>query len=255
VSGWRPSNIRWNPAGDDSPASPRLVAPAPYQRPGLSPWPDRYCSWSVASSRVPDRGRGRRLGHRRRARLGRGAGLAAGRAPPRAGPAAGGPQRPSSHPLPHRPTQPPPAAPQLVHPGLPGALAARAVGGGPGLWALRRALGRQPTRPGAFTTQDIDRYVAAAAQPGALRAAINYYRAAVRPTPWPRPRLASGGRPDPGHLGRPGPLPGSGAGRAGPGLGPGGAGRADPQASHWVQADTPERVNQLMVAFLQPIGG
>jgi len=31
---------------------------------------------------------------------------------------------------------------------------------------LRRALGRQPTRPGAFTTQDIDRYVAAAAQPG-----------------------------------------------------------------------------------------
>src|ERR687897_404184 len=49
--------------------------------------------------------------------------------------------------------------------------------------ALRRALGRQPTRPGAFTTQDIDRYVAAAAQPGALRAAINYYRAAVRANP------------------------------------------------------------------------
>ena len=39
--------------------------------------------------------------------------------------------------------------------------------------ALRRALRQQPTRPGAFTTQDIDRYVAAAAQPGALRAAIN----------------------------------------------------------------------------------
>jgi pimeloyl-ACP methyl ester carboxylesterase len=38
---------------------------------------------------------------------------------------------------------------------------------------------------GAFTAQDIDRYVAAAAQPGALRAAINYYRAAVRPTPGP----------------------------------------------------------------------
>ena len=28
-----------------------------------------------------------------------------------------------------------------------------------------------------------------------------------------------------------------------------------PQASHWVQADAPERVNQLMVEFLQPIGG
>ena len=36
---------------------------------------------------------------------------------------------------------------------------------------------------GAFTAQDIDRYVAAAAQPGALRAAINYYRAAVRANP------------------------------------------------------------------------
>jgi len=48
---------------------------------------------------------------------------------------------------------------------------------------LRRALGGQPTRPGAFTAQDIDRYVAAAAQPGALRAAINYYRAAFRANP------------------------------------------------------------------------
>ncbi len=52
--------------------------------------------------------------------------------------------------------------------------------------ALRRALRRQPTRPGAFTTQDIDRYVAAAAQPGAMRAAINYYRATFRATRWPR---------------------------------------------------------------------
>jgi pimeloyl-ACP methyl ester carboxylesterase len=28
-----------------------------------------------------------------------------------------------------------------------------------------------------------------------------------------------------------------------------------PEASHWVQADAPERVNQLMVDFLQPIRG
>jgi pimeloyl-ACP methyl ester carboxylesterase len=28
-----------------------------------------------------------------------------------------------------------------------------------------------------------------------------------------------------------------------------------PEASHWVQADAPKRVNQLMVDFLQPIGG
>jgi pimeloyl-ACP methyl ester carboxylesterase len=42
--------------------------------------------------------------------------------------------------------------------------------------ALRRALGRhQPGR--AVSAQDIDRYVAAAAQPGAMGAAIHYYRA------------------------------------------------------------------------------
>ena len=52
VVGWRPSNMAWNPATDASPCSPSEVAPAPYQRPGDSPWPDRYASWSVASSRV-----------------------------------------------------------------------------------------------------------------------------------------------------------------------------------------------------------
>jgi pimeloyl-ACP methyl ester carboxylesterase len=35
----------------------------------------------------------------------------------------------------------------------------------------------------------------------------------------------------------------------------GGAAARIAKASHWVQADAPERVNQLMVEFLQPIGG
>ena len=52
LSGWRPSNMAWNPAGDASPCRPSEVAPAPYHRPGDSPWPDRYASWSVASSRM-----------------------------------------------------------------------------------------------------------------------------------------------------------------------------------------------------------
>jgi hypothetical protein len=34
VVGSRPSNMAWNAAGDASPSSPRLAAPAPYQRPG-----------------------------------------------------------------------------------------------------------------------------------------------------------------------------------------------------------------------------
>ena len=117
--------------------------------------------------------------------------------------------------------------------------------------ALRRALRRQPTRPDAFTAQDIDRYVAAAAQPGALRAAINYYRAAFRANPLAQvhtlrrvdiPTLIIWGDQD-RYLGRE---------------------LAEPdrawvpdvrveriaEASHWVQADAPERVNQLMVDFL-----
>jgi pimeloyl-ACP methyl ester carboxylesterase len=122
--------------------------------------------------------------------------------------------------------------------------------------ALRRALRRQPTRPGAFTAQDIDHYVAAAAQPGALHAAINYYRAAVRANPLAQahtlrrvdaPTLVIWGERD-RYLGRE---------------------LAEPdrawvpdvrveriaEASHWVQADAPQRVTKLMVDFLQPIRG
>ena len=117
--------------------------------------------------------------------------------------------------------------------------------------ALRRALRQQPTRPGAFTAQDIDRYVAAAAQPGAMRAAINYYRATLRTNPLAQahslrrvdtPTLIIWGDQD-RYLGRE---------------------LAEPdhvwvpevrveriaEASHWVQADALERVNQLMVDFL-----
>lgn len=46
--------------------------------------------------------------------------------------------------------------------------------------SLRRTLRTGPLRPGALTAADIERYVEAAAQPGALTAAINYYRAALR---------------------------------------------------------------------------
>jgi pimeloyl-ACP methyl ester carboxylesterase len=122
--------------------------------------------------------------------------------------------------------------------------------------ALRQALCQQPTRPGAFTDQDIDRYVAAAAQPGAVRAAINYYRAAFRANPLARvrglrrvdaPTLVIWGEND-RYLGRelaepdPAWVPDVRVERV--------AG-----ASHWVQADAAERVNQLMVEFLAPIRG
>lgn len=45
--------------------------------------------------------------------------------------------------------------------------------------ALRQALTRT-SRPGAFTTVDFERYVAAWQQPGAMTAMLNWYRALVR---------------------------------------------------------------------------
>ncbi len=46
--------------------------------------------------------------------------------------------------------------------------------------ALRRVLSTNPVREGAFTPEDIERYVAAVKQPGALTGGMNYYRAAFR---------------------------------------------------------------------------
>jgi pimeloyl-ACP methyl ester carboxylesterase len=45
---------------------------------------------------------------------------------------------------------------------------------------LRRMLRTDPVRQGAFTPRDIEQYVQAWSQPGALRAGTNYYRAAAR---------------------------------------------------------------------------
>jgi pimeloyl-ACP methyl ester carboxylesterase len=118
---------------------------------------------------------------------------------------------------------------------------------------LRRTLRDQPLRPDAFTTQDIERYVAAAAQPGAMRATINYYRAAVRTNPlvhrrsWRRiqaPTLIIWGEQD-RYLGRELAEPD----RA---WVPNVRVERIADASHWVQADAPERVNQLMLEFLTP---
>ena len=47
--------------------------------------------------------------------------------------------------------------------------------------ALRRAFGRTSARPGAYTAEEIDAYVAAMSRPGATKAAIDYYRANTRP--------------------------------------------------------------------------
>jgi pimeloyl-ACP methyl ester carboxylesterase len=45
---------------------------------------------------------------------------------------------------------------------------------------MRYVFRRDPVRRGAFTAEDIERYVEAMAQPGALTATLNYYRSLLR---------------------------------------------------------------------------
>ncbi len=116
---------------------------------------------------------------------------------------------------------------------------------------MRYVFRDDPVRPGAFGEGDIDRYVEALSRPGALTAAINYYRALARRAPsvaralrrrivapvmviWGQrdlfliPELA---RPDPVWV---------------PDI------RVErlPDASHWVQQDSPKSVNALLLDFL-----
>ena len=100
------------------------------------------------------------------------------------------------------------------------------------------------------TEEEIDRYIEAWSQPGAAKAMIDYYRAAVRLQPkqdelrpvtaptlviWGQgdrylgPKLAEPHHEDVPNLDRVERLP---------------------NASHWVHHDEPERVNELLVDFL-----
>jgi pimeloyl-ACP methyl ester carboxylesterase len=116
---------------------------------------------------------------------------------------------------------------------------------------LERTLRRDPVRPGVFTDEDVRLYKEALARPGALTAALNWYRAVIRRglrrvrnevRPVPMPTLLIWGEQD-RYLGP----------RLTEGLEP-----WVPQlrverfadASHWVHAEWPERVNRLLIDFL-----
>jgi len=116
-------------------------------------------------------------------------------------------------------------------------------------WVFRTAF--EDARAGAFTPEDIDRYVEAWSQPGAPAAMLNYYRAAARQSPGRAetrirsvhaPTLVIWGERDrylEADLAEPE--------------------RADvpnlervvrlPEASHWVHQDEPARVSQLLIDF------
>lgn len=114
---------------------------------------------------------------------------------------------------------------------------------------LRRELREDPTRPDAFTAPDIERYVDAWSQPGALTGGLNYYRALARRAPSRKavrridaPVLVIWGQLD--RFIRPE------LAEPPEDLVPDGRVVRLPHASHWVQHDEPERVNRLLLEFL-----
>lgn len=113
---------------------------------------------------------------------------------------------------------------------------------------VERVLRNEPVRRDAFSDEDICRYKVELARPGALTAMVNYYRASFqRRPPSPRritvPTLLAWGEQDP-HLST----------RLTEGLDswvPNLRVERIPEASHWVMADVPERLNQLLIGFLR----
>jgi len=122
-----------------------------------------------------------------------------------------------------------------------------------GDFALVRSVFRNdPVRPDTFGEDDIGRYVEALSRPGALTAAINYYRALARRGPTvaralrrriEAPVMVIWGQRDlflVPELAKPDPVwvPNVRLERL-------------PDASHWVQQDRPEKVNALLLDFLR----
>jgi epoxide hydrolase 4 len=106
-------------------------------------------------------------------------------------------------------------------------------------------------RKGTYVASDIDRYVEAWSQPGALTAMLNYYRAAFRPAsssrgggmpPVTAPTLVIWGERDRflgAELAEPHPADVPNLERV----------VRIPNASHWVALDEPELVNKLLTEF------
>lgn len=129
-------------------------------------------------------------------------------------------------------------------PGLPEALARRKN------WELVSRALRKSSRKGTFTDEDLKRYRQAWSEPGAYTCMLNWYRAAFRAPPAPPPSrrisvptLLIWGAQDQ-FLGRE---------LAQPSIDLCDEGRLVmlEQATHWVQHEEPERVNQLIESFFR----
>jgi len=121
---------------------------------------------------------------------------------------------------------------------------------------LERIFRRSPARPGAFTDDDIARYKEAIARPGAVTAMLNYYRTFARSLG----RRGDGGSAGPRRaVGCPTLVIWGERDAALSAHNLDGLERYVPDlrieriadASHWVLADAPEYVGELMIAFLR----
>jgi pimeloyl-ACP methyl ester carboxylesterase len=119
---------------------------------------------------------------------------------------------------------------------------------------LRRRLREDLARPGTLSEEDIERYIENYRRPGALTAALSYYRAhfrhpreSLRPVRVDCPVLLVWGEED--------SYVGPELARPDPRLVPDARVEVIPGARHFVQADAPERVNELLIDFLSPLRG
>ncbi|WP_440006142.1 alpha/beta fold hydrolase [Halomicrococcus sp. SG-WS-1] len=125
--------------------------------------------------------------------------------------------------------------------------------------AVPEMLRGSAANPDAFDERDLRRYREAACRPGALGATINYYRAAFRDEVRREVGALLGGRRESPTVAVPTLLV---WGERDPALGTELTEGLDrwvpdlrverlPDASHWVQNDRPERVNELLTGFLR----
>lgn len=113
---------------------------------------------------------------------------------------------------------------------------------------LRRLLKNDPTNENAFTDEDIERYVEAMSQPGALTGAINWYRAIARH--YPRELYARIDAPTLVIWGCKDVALGEELAVPPPEAVPNCRVEKLPDISHWTQVDAPEKVNALLLHFL-----
>ncbi len=117
--------------------------------------------------------------------------------------------------------------------------------------SLRAVFRTASVRPGAFTDEDILRHVDALRPPGALTAAINYYRAVFRdagPSGQPARRIDA---PVLVLWGDRDQFLGTALAEPGSEWVPNAQVRHIPEAGHWIQHDVPELVNDELLRFLR----